>query len=138
MSYAHAILTSHPAASDADIAVVAKFIESAFDCSQACTACADACLNEKDPKMLAFCIRTDLDCADITATTGRMLSRQTQPNWSLVHSQIETCALACRVCAEECERHAGKHEHCRVCAEACRRCEEECRRVLDAIPAAVS
>jgi hypothetical protein len=39
---------------------------------------------------------------------------------------LEVCAAACRTCAEECERHAGHHEHCRICAEACRRCERAC------------
>jgi hypothetical protein len=23
-------------------------------------------------------------------------------------------------CAEECDRHADRHEHCRICAAACR------------------
>jgi hypothetical protein len=36
-------------------------------------------------------------------------------------------------CAEECERHAEHHDHCRVCAEACRRCEEACSALLDAM-----
>lgn len=26
---------------------------------------------------------------------------------------------ACKACAEECERHADMHEHCRASAEAC-------------------
>jgi hypothetical protein len=43
---------------------------------------------------------------------------------------LETCALACRLCGEECERHAGKHEHCRICAESCRRCEQACREAI--------
>ena len=32
--------------------------------------------------------------------------------------------------AEECEKHAGMHEHCRICAEACRRCEQACDQLL--------
>ena len=34
---------------------------------------------------------------------------------------------ACRLCAQECDDHASRHEHCRVCAEACRACERACR-----------
>ena len=44
----------------------------------------------------------------------------------VLRAMIETCALACRICAEECEKHAGRHEHCRVCAAECRRCEQAC------------
>jgi hypothetical protein len=48
---------------------------------------------------------------------------------------LEACAEACRICAEECERHAGDHEHCRVCAEACRRCEQACEDLRSSIGA---
>lgn len=40
------------------------------------------------------------------------------------------CAAACNVCGEECQRHAGQHEHCRICAEACRRCEQACQEAM--------
>jgi hypothetical protein len=46
---------------------------------------------------------------------------------------LESCAMACRVCAEDCERHAGLHDHCRICAEACRDCEEACRTALSTV-----
>jgi len=45
----------------------------------------------------------------------------------------QACAAMCRSCAEECERHAGMHEHCRVCAEACRRGEHVCNELLEAM-----
>jgi len=35
--------------------------------------------------------------------------------------------------SDECEQHAGHHEHCRVCAHACRRCELACRDLLAAM-----
>ncbi|WP_328468742.1 hypothetical protein OHA21_52575 [Actinoplanes sp. NBC_00393] len=40
---------------------------------------------------------------------------------------------ACTACADECESHAGRHEHCRICAEACRVCEQACRDLLTVI-----
>jgi hypothetical protein len=43
--------------------------------------------------------------------------------------------LACRLCADECERHAGRHEHCRLCAQACRTCEHACRHLMQAFAA---
>jgi hypothetical protein len=44
------------------------------------------------------------------------------------------CALACRLCAEECEMHASNHEHCRIWAEHCHRCEQTCKEVVQPIP----
>jgi hypothetical protein len=79
---------------------------------------------------LRRCIRLNLDCAEICAATGAVLSRQTMPDTSLIRAQLAACAEACRVCAEECERHAEMHEHCRVCAECCRRCEKACRALV--------
>jgi len=78
-------------------------------------------------KDLVQCIRLDLDCADICAATGQAASRRTGANTSVVRRLIETCAEACRVCGEECERHAARHEHCRICAESCRTCDRACR-----------
>lgn len=107
-------------------------IEACFECAQACTTCADACLVEDKVGMLARCIRTDLDCADMCATTGRILSRRTEPDPSIISAQVQALATACQVCAEECDKHASKHEHCRVCAEACRRCEKSCNKLVGA------
>ena len=82
---------------------------------------------------LTTCITTDLDCADICATTGAVLSRRTGHDVDLTRVVLEACAAACRACGDECERHASMHEHCRVCAESCRRCEHACRDLLAAL-----
>lgn len=118
---------TNPQAPAFDESALMHCIEECVACAQSCTACADACTGEADPKTLARCIRLNLDCADVCATTGRMLSRQQQPDTELIRQQVELCALACRICADECARHASMHEHCRVCMEACRRCESACK-----------
>lgn len=100
--------------------------------SQACTACARACLGEKMVADLAACIRTDLDCADICAATGNILTRQTATNTAITRPALEVCRTACAACADECDQHAGMHGHCRNCAEACRRCEAACTALLSA------
>lgn len=105
-------------------------IDACFDCAQTCGACADACVGEDMVKMLAKCIRLNLDCGNICESTGHLLSRQQQPDLELLRGAIELCALACRKCAEECERHADKHEHCRICAAACRNCMQACQQLL--------
>lgn len=75
---------------------------------------------------LTRCIRLDLGCADVCAATLRMLSRQTAYDAPANRAQVEACG-------DECEGHAGMHEHCRVCAEACRRCERACADLLAAM-----
>ena len=46
---------------------------------------------------------------------------------------VEACAVACLACAEECDRHAAHHEHCRVCAVVCRLCKQACDDLVAAI-----
>jgi hypothetical protein len=135
MTHVQDMLRTHPRQPQVDTAALVNCIEECFSCAQTCTSCADACLGEQNVQEMVQCIRFNLDCADVCDATGRVLSRQTEPDWSLVRSQLQACATACRVCGAECERHAGHMEHCRVCAEACRRCEEACNRLLSAIPA---
>jgi hypothetical protein len=130
MHHVTQMLETHPRAT-ADEAL-ARCIEQCFACAVTCTSCADACLAEKDVQELVRCIRLNLDCADVCVATGRVLTRQTSPESQLVRVMLETCAQACRVCAQECERHADHHEHCRICAEACRRCEQACQELLSA------
>ncbi len=134
MNHVQQMLATHPQPSRLDAAALTECIQACYDCAQTCTACADACLSEQQVQQLVRCIRLNLDCFDVCVTTGNLLSRQTHPEWSLLRAQLQACAEACRICGDECERHA-KHmnmEHCRVCAEACRHCEEACNRLLQA------
>lgn len=129
-----AMITAHPNPTDGlDVDKLAEAIDAALACAQTCTACADACLAEEMVAELRDCIRTDLDCADICATTAAVLSRRTGSNLAVVKAQLEACRIACATCAEDCESHAEMHEHCRICAEACRRCERACADLLAAI-----
>lgn len=116
-----------------DTAKLAACIEACFACAQTCTACADACLSEDMVAQLTKCIRTNLDCADICDTTGRVLSRHTGYDVNITLHVLQACAMACKACADECEQHADMHEHCRICAEACRACEKACNELVDAL-----
>ncbi len=126
------MLRTHPSPTPT-AAALADVIGALTECAQACTSCADACLGEETVQELVRCIRLNLDCADVCETTGRVLTRQTAFDAQLARQMLETCAQACRVCGDECERHAEHHEHCRVCAEACRRCEQACNDVVSTI-----
>lgn len=127
------MLTTHPQPTTSNMQALSECIEACFECAATCTSCADACLAEEMVADLRLCIRTDLDCADVCSATGHIVARQTEPNTALLRAQLEACATACKVCGDECEKHAGMHEHCRVCAEACRRCETSCRELLSAL-----
>ncbi|MBV8189054.1 MAG: four-helix bundle copper-binding protein [Alphaproteobacteria bacterium] len=125
--HADQMMAAHPTASE-KLGNLAHCVEACFDCAQICTACADACLAEENPTELAACIRLSLDCADVCLAAGRILSRQTASQSALAWQVLETCAGFCRLCAAECLKHAGHHQHCRLCAEVCRACERACHR----------
>jgi hypothetical protein len=133
MTRAQQMIRTNPSSAAVDEASLVECIEACFECAQACTACADACLGEDDPGHLVRCIKLDLDCADVCDATGKILSRQTAFEPEMARATLQACAKACRLCGEECERHAEHREHCYVCAEVCRRCEMACNNLLSAI-----
>jgi hypothetical protein len=120
------MIKTHPHAPQADRDALVQCIEQCSSCATTCTSCADSCLGEEMVQELVRCIRLDLDCADICEATGRVLTRQTSFELEVARDMLEACAGACRVCADECERHAEQHKHCRLCAEVCGRCEQAC------------
>lgn len=117
---------SHPQVKGRVNDALVQCAQDCYDCGQTCTSCADACLGERNVGELTQCIRLNVDCADICVATGAIATRRTGSNEETVRRTLEACAAACRFCAEECERHAAMHEHCRICAEACRRCARSC------------
>ena len=127
------MIETYPATINLDPQLLARVIDTLVACSQACTACADACLSEEMVADLRKCIRSNLDCADSCQTTARILSRHTGYDANITRAHLEACIAACRACGDECEQHAGMHEHCRICAEACRDCEAACAELLAAI-----
>jgi hypothetical protein len=91
-------------------------------CATACNYCTTACLGEAEVKMLAACIKLDIDCAAICSLTASFIARDS------VHGKhlLKECAELCDLCATECEKHS-KMQHCKDCAEACRACEKACK-----------
>jgi hypothetical protein len=130
VTHAKQILETHPTGSVIEAEVLLACIDACFDCAQSCTACADADLAEDDVTTMIRCIRLCLDCTDVCIATGQVLSRQTEFDPELARSVVQACLQACRTCAEDCERHAAHHEHCRICAETSRLCEQTCVGVL--------
>jgi hypothetical protein len=125
------MLETYPQTINLDRAKLAGAIDALIACSEACTACADACLSEGMVAELTKCIRTNLDCADICATTARVLSRHTGYDANISRSLLEACVMACAACGDECGSHAEQHEHCRICATACRDARTAAQDLLD-------
>ncbi|MGE5545950.1 MAG: four-helix bundle copper-binding protein [Solirubrobacterales bacterium] len=131
--HARQMIGSHPHVRGNVNDALIHCIEECYDCAQACTTCADACLGEDDVAELVQCIRLNMDCADVCAATGAVATRRSGSNESVIRAMLQACEMSCRLCAEECERHAQSHEHCRICAEACRNCEDTCRQAIQSM-----
>lgn len=89
-------------------------------CITACEACATACLQEDDVKMMARCIMLDRDCADICMLTAKFVARSSDHAKHVMRECIEIC----RLCEQECRKHDA--DHCQHCADICRECADAC------------
>ena len=125
--HAREMIATHPHVRGQTNDALIRCIEQCYDCAQTCTTCADACLGEDMVDQLVQCIRLNLDCADVCNATGSVATRRSGSNEHVIRAMLEACETACRLCAEECERHASSHDHCRICAEECRACEQSCQ-----------
>jgi hypothetical protein len=132
MSEAREMLETTAAGSALGPVEFAAAIDACLSCEQSCPACANACLAEDDIADMRRCIALDESCADVCATTARLLSRPVLADHLLLRQMLETCVRACALCGEECERHAHHHRHCAICAQECRACERACTELLEA------
>ncbi|WP_149536721.1 four-helix bundle copper-binding protein [Siccirubricoccus phaeus] len=133
--HAQQMIASHPHVKGSTNDALIRCLEECYSCAQTCTSCADACLGEQMVQQLTQCIRLNLDCADVCAAAGSIATRRTGSNEELIRQMLTACETACRLCGEECERHASQHAHCRICAESCRRCERACAEALRSMSA---
>lgn len=126
MKHLQATLASHPQPQGLDPDLIIQAMPVILECAATCTACADACLAEKNVENLRRCIASDTACAQLCTGLGALLEQQTAADRELVVEVAQACASACRECAEECSQHAEMHAHCDACAQACRACETVC------------
>jgi hypothetical protein len=122
------MISSHPDVRGSVNDALITCIEECYACAQTCISCADACLAEPTVRDLTQCIRLNNDCADVCIATGAVGSRRTGSNEETIRTMLSACAVACALCATECEKHASMHGHCKTCGQECRRCEQACRR----------
>lgn len=85
-------------------------------------ACSDYAARNIREGCLPACALTCLNCADICATTLKVIARDS------VHGRdlARVCAQICRECAAECEKDAYRREHYLMCKRTCEVCAAEC------------
>ncbi|MBW3547596.1 MAG: four-helix bundle copper-binding protein [Actinobacteria bacterium] len=130
------LIRTHPGPFPIDENTLIDVIDRIYGCGKTCTACADACLGEDDPKAQAACITSCQNCGEVCITTARALSRVTGFNPETIRHLVEACEQICRICADECASHGDGMEHCRRCSETCRDCADACRSFLQELQAA--
>lgn len=133
MSYARQILDTYTRTLHADGDLLAAAIDAISDCAQACQTDTDADLSEQNLAEMVTCIRLCLNCTDVCAATGAVLSRPAGYDPAVTRPLLQSCIAICKSCGDECEQHAAHMPHCRICAEACRRCEQACRDLLNTL-----
>jgi hypothetical protein len=99
-----------------------RLLEALAKCADECSHCLTACLDEQDVKMLARCIRLNIDCAEICRVISGFIARGSEH----APHMLPECAEICEDCARECDSH-GHMEHCARCAQVCRDCAEACK-----------
>jgi len=110
---------------------LAEAVKHAMYCAAICNSCADACVAEHGD--MTECIRKCSDAADICQSLSRVGARRSGGNVLTIKSLLETCIIACQICAAECARH--EHAHCQRCETICRECIDDCGRALAALDA---
>ncbi len=124
--FARAMAITHPDVGHCVQGSLIHCVEDCFDTAQTCIACADACLGEEMVRDLVQCIRLSLDCADLCSAAGHIATRRSGSNPTVIAAVLRACAEACARCAEACQLHASRMEHCRICAARCGQCEDAC------------
>jgi hypothetical protein len=134
MTDAAAMLNAYPTGLDGiDEDALILCVQQCLNCAHTATLCADACLAEPEFTGLARCVDAALICADVAETTARTVSRLTGRDNAVIRAVLDACIEACRLCYDECRKHALSREHCRICADACHRCSHACRELLSTL-----
>lgn len=104
-------------------------------CAKACAECTlhcDSCFHHcsrlilEGKKEHARTMYLCNDCATTCAAAAQIVSR----NGPLSVTICESCAKACDICGEACEK-VPSDEHMTACAKACRACAKACRDMIE-------
>lgn len=114
-----------------DMKLMAECIEACSACEQACTMCASCMMGDGTAIHMEMCMNT----ADMCNTMMRMMLRPSGMMMDSMVRMLDATMMQCRMCADECMKHADMHEDCRVCAEACSQAAMACEKMMDSMKA---
>jgi hypothetical protein len=127
------MIQDHPAVGADYTEELGEAVKHAMYCAAIASSCVDACNAENGD--MSECIRKCSDASDICQAVSTVAARRTHGNTAVIKSLLEACILACKVCAEECDKH--DNPHCQRCARMCHEVVEDCVKARDAILDAV-
>jgi hypothetical protein len=108
-------------------------IKTIGECARACNEAAHHCLEKlksessQNREHHARAHELTMDCQAFCVLTATLAARSSP----LARYAHQSCAEACRCCAEECEK--GQGEVMKACAEKCRDCERVCKLMCSAL-----
>lgn len=123
--------TPAPQQSQTPQAGMADAARACISAELACAAWLSAALRRNNLDKWRGCIALTLDCLDISAATGKILTRGLDSDPAVLAALLEACANACATCGAECHRLAAGHPLCLTCGDVCLRAQLECERVAN-------
>ena len=101
------MMSTHPQAPRNANDALHRCIEQCYSCAQTCTACADACLAEEAVARASPMHPPEPRLRRPVRDDRPDRHPRHRPQRGAAAEIINLCALICRMCAAECDRHAG-------------------------------
>jgi Cys-rich four helix bundle protein (predicted Tat secretion target) len=105
--------------------------KSLADAAGACVAtgqsCVAHCLDSlgTGDKELAACAKSVMEMLPLCSALQDLANQDSRYLVKLAKVTMD----ACQDCAEECKKHADKHDACKRCGESCQACYKECKQL---------
>ena len=135
MSQSAGTATNTATMSKLDEKEIAAVLEIVRECEEAVTHCASVVFDSTDPTEYMSEVRHDFNCADVLATTRRVLARRDGSDDHLVTAQLEACLIACQISNDLCSPHAEEYPKAMTCTTATARGIQMCQDLLHRIKA---
>lgn len=105
-----------------------KLIETTEDCIEKGRACLNHCTRElaKGNTMMAKCNSTIQDMLAACEALNTLAHSNTL-NKAAFKKFAASCSEICKICHDECKKHAKMHDECEECMESCKDCIEACK-----------
>lgn len=104
-----------------------SLINAAADCVQKGQVCLNHCLIllGQGDKEMADCAKSVNQMLAICGALQQLANQESGYLPKLAAIAQDTC----KQCADECKKHADKHEACKACGESCAVCIKECKKI---------